>query len=280
MEQNKEQLKKLLEFLDEIVKDKDNYWFLEELRNRYGSKKSLNSIANDISFIRSALNIRGNNSLQYEYITDATLKNQLIVDNLRMENYALSFVSGDNTERLYNFCVCAFYQIENLINYYFYTKYPNLDDLLTNIEIHTKKSEHPFTRSSDKNVEDVGDIGMDKKIYAFCDCYYPFSAEKPDYTLRILSQLRQVRNEGLHRCNIIKDDPENKLHDFFKYQNFSKIRALLKKVSNTIETNLSNRQEEQVTNILENTENDEKDCINTNPDDNKIDDKELVESES
>ena len=279
MEQNKEQLKKLLEFLDEIVKDKDNYWFLEELRNRYGSKKNLKSIANDILFIREALNIKGNNSLQYEYVTDVTLKKQLLVDNLRMENYALSFVS-DETERLCNFCICAFYQIENLINYYFYTKYPNLDDLLTHIENHTNLSEHPFIRSKEKKEKNVGDIGIDKKIYAFCDSHYPFSTEKPDYTLRILSQLRQVRNEGLHRCNIIKDDPENKLHDFFKYQNFKTIRTLLKKVSNTIETDLCNRQEVQITNIQANTENDEKDCINTNPDGNKIDDKVLIENES
>jgi len=280
MEQNREQLKKLLEFLDEIVKDKDNYWFLEELRNRYGSG---NSIAKDISSIRKALNIRGKNSINYEYITDIALKNQLLVDNLRMENYALNYESKNETERLYYFCLNAFFQLENILNFYYYIKYPDLNNFLSYAEISTKSDKYPFVRTGSE--QNISEVPVSVKIRCFCLDFFPYNEETNDFTFKNLSELREIRNEGLHRCNIIKNDPENKLHDFFKYQNFNTIRALLKKVSDKIEANICNRQEATITQILASAiiivyENEEKDCINTNPNGYKVGDKVLVEIDS
>jgi len=237
MEQNKEQLKKLLEFLDEIVKDKDNYWFLEELRNRYGKKINLNSITQNINDIREALQIRGANSIKYEYIKNEALRNQLLVDNLRMENYALELKTLDETERFYNFCVNAFYQIENLINYYYYTVYPNINDLLTQLENATAHSTYPFHRNERQH--SVADIVIEKKVNAFCAEFFPYNPAADEYTAILLSDLRKVRNEGLHRCDVIIKDKEEKLHNFFKYQNFNSIRILLKKVSAKVNEELN-----------------------------------------
>ena len=36
MGQNKEQLKKLLDFIEVLAKDKDNAWFVKRLREQYG----------------------------------------------------------------------------------------------------------------------------------------------------------------------------------------------------------------------------------------------------
>jgi hypothetical protein len=190
MGQNKEQLNKLLDFIDQLAKDKDNAWFVKELGKRFGGgDASAQSMALDIKAIRDALHIKGDNSLHYDYISNPSLRNQLLVDNLRMENYALDFQTIDETERFYYFCVNAYYQVENLLNYYFYIAYPKLDDLLTHIELYTKSSQYPFKRTGKE--QSVGDIVVEKKMYAFCDEFFPFTPENRDFTLKTLSELRR-----------------------------------------------------------------------------------------
>lgn len=233
MGQNKEQLKKLLDFIDELAKDKDNAWFVVELREKFSIPAGNQSMINDIKSIREALHIKGDNSIHYSYISNISLRNQLLVDNLRMENNALDFQTIDETERFYYFCVNAFYQIENLLNYYFYMTYPDLGSLLNHIETYTKTSQYPFVRSGRE--QNVGDIVVEKKMYAFCDEFFPYTHENKDFTYKVLSELRHVRNEGLHRCDIIKRDKNEKLYNFFKYQSFNSIRKVLKKVSAKIE---------------------------------------------
>lgn len=238
MGQNKEQLNKLLDFIDELAKDKENAWFVEKLGQKFGADSTLQDVTKDVKSIREALHIKGDNSIKYSYISNDSLRNQLLVDNLRMENYALDFQTIDETERFYYFCVNAFYQLENLLNYYFYMLYPNLDNLLSFIEERTKSTMFPYKRNGKE--KSVSDIPVQMKISAFCDEFFPFTDNK-DFTLKILSQLRQVRNEGLHRCDVIKNDSKEKLYNFFKYQDFNTIRALLKKVSAKIEEQLINR---------------------------------------
>lgn len=240
MGQNKEQLKKLLDFIDELAKDKGNAWFVEELAQRYSPGSSIQVVANDVKSIRDALHIKADNSIKYEYIDNAILRNQLLVDNLRMENYALDYQTIDETERFYYFCLNAFFQVENMLNYYFYLKYKDdMDALLTHIEECTKSTKYPFKRRG--NEISVGDVAIEKKISSFCYEHFPYSKGGNDFTLKTLSDLRQVRNEGLHRCSIIKEEKNEKLYEFFKYQDFNTIRALLKKVSAKIEEQLRNR---------------------------------------
>ena len=51
-----------------------------------------------------------------------------------MENVRHDLKEKDEMKRLYDFCINAFYQIENLINFYYYEKYTNFEDLLGHIE--------------------------------------------------------------------------------------------------------------------------------------------------
>ena len=111
-----------------------------------------------------------------------------------------------------------------------------MDALLTHIEECTKSTKHPFKRKESE--KSVGEVDIDKKIYAFCNEHFPYSDKREDFTLKNLSDLRHVRNEGSHRCSIIKEEKNEKLYDFFKYQDFNTIRALLKKVSAKIEEQL------------------------------------------
>ena len=83
------------------------------------SKQSVslpNGVTDDVAAIREALEIRANKSISYDFVKEQRLRDQLIIDNLRMENAALD-LKKDEHERFYIFCINAFYQLENIINY-------------------------------------------------------------------------------------------------------------------------------------------------------------------
>ena len=56
------------------------------------------------------------------------------------------------------------------------------------------------------------------------------------------SQLKQVRNEGAHRCMVIMEehDESNALYKFFNYNTFNSIRIVLIKLVSTIKQEIGN----------------------------------------
>lgn len=242
---NENNRKAIIDHIDKIEQyAKTDPWLMSELRRRFGGENDY-SIAQDIKEIRAALQIRGQNSISYAFIANTVLRNQLLVDNLRMENYALDLETIDETERFYYFCVNAFYQIENLLNYYFYVRYLGIDSLLAHLEEATSGSQYPFKRSGKE--KNVGDVVVNTKLFVFClDCF-PFSKDSNDFTFNLLNHLRMVRNEGLHRCDVIKKNPKEALYNFFKKQDFNTIRTLLKKVAAKIEEELSKPKQYEAT---------------------------------
>ena len=126
-----------------------NQEFAKEMQRLFGSSETstdlpiLTSVSSDVSAIRSALEIRATESLKYSFVKVQRLRDQLIIDNLRMENAALNLQEKES-DRFYIFCVNAFYQLENIINYYYHISYPNIDDLLTTIEVSTRCEEEKY----------------------------------------------------------------------------------------------------------------------------------------
>lgn len=116
---------KLKSTIDKIVQlSKQNPEFDAELRKRLEITSSANvvssqmSIRDDVHAIRETLEIRANNSISYDFILakgNQRLRDQLLIDNLRMENAALNLKEKE-LERFYSFCANAFYQIENVVN--------------------------------------------------------------------------------------------------------------------------------------------------------------------
>ena len=125
--------------IDKILKlCTQNPEFDKELRRRMQIENSPrnnsndDSVSNDVHFIREALGIKADNSISYDFILNKgnqRLRDQLLIDNLRMENAALNLKDKEQ-ERFYVFCVNAFYQIENVVNFYLHVKYPKITDLL------------------------------------------------------------------------------------------------------------------------------------------------------
>lgn len=236
---------KIIEQIDKIEqysRKPGNEWLLAELKNRFGNSNMLDSsrVSDDVAFIRSALSIKANNSIKYDFITNQRLKDQLIIDNLRMENAAYNLQEKE-IDRFYTFCVNAFYQVENIVNYYFYIQYPNIEDLLSVIEESTKndgeEGRFRFKRSQSNPENNVGDIPVSFKINALCNLLFP-----KDYTMKItLGNLRKVRNEGEHRCQVIynQKDENNKLYQFLEKATFNSIRIILIKLVSTVKEHLS-----------------------------------------
>ncbi len=236
---------KLKATINKIVQlSKQNEEFRLEMQRLFGKAVSASPISNyapisqDISEIRTALEIRGNHSIDYDFIKEKRLREQLLIDNYRMENAALNLQEKE-IDRFYIFCVNAFYQVENIVNYYFYILYPNINDLLTVIEDATKndgeKGKYRFDRSKGQ-YDNIGDIQIVHKINALCNLLFT-----NDIPVRAtLGNLRKIRNEGEHRCQIIwsEKNEKDKLYVFFKNASFNSIRIVLKKVVSEIRKQL------------------------------------------
>lgn len=239
---------KLKSTIDKIVQlSKQNPEFDAELRKRLEITSSANvvssqmSICDDVHAIRETLEIRANNSISYDFILakgNQRLRDQLLIDNLRMENAALNLKEKE-LERFYSFCANAFYQIENVVNFYFYVMFPDIDNLLSFIENATNvDGKYSFKRNANKEYKSVSDIEITYKLNAICTTLFP-----DDKNIKITySQLRQVRNEGAHRCMVIVEehDESNALYRFFKYNTFNSIRIVLIKLVETIKQEIEN----------------------------------------
>lgn len=214
--------------------------FKKAMRELFGKNISASVASNtpelsdDIKAIRDALEIRANVSIRYEFINNQRLRDQLIIDNLRMENAALNLTEPEN-ERFYIFCVNAFYQIENIVNYFFHKKYLDINNLLSVIESQTSSEKYPFNRKGTEN--NVGDVPVVNKLNAISHMLFP-----SEIGIKIiLSTLRKVRNEGEHRCATIiaEKDESNYLYKFFQTNTFNSIRFNLIKLVNAIKADLS-----------------------------------------
>lgn len=170
----------------------------------------------DTEAIRNHLEIRANISIDFEFVKNERVRKQLIKDNLKMENSRLDHEIKNDTERFYNFCVEAFYQIEELVNYYFGTKYTFEDFILL---ISSKNNGKTF------NQKKLSEITIAEKIFVFEGLFYYGQVDAAGKTIRyesIINLIREVRNEDSHRCNIIEQDSEQKLLKF---------KELLKRIS-------------------------------------------------
>ena len=228
--------------------------FYQEMQKLFGKTASasdinINSnISSDIAAIRSALEIRANASITYSFVKYQRLRDQLIIDNLRMENAALN-LQDPEADRFYVFCVNAFYQVENILNYFYHTVFPEVESLLKEIEDATQDEKNDFRFRRTGKEQNVGSIPVAHKLNAFFNSYLP---EESSLKWSI-GTLRQVRNEGEHRCDIIRQekDENNNLYKFFKSKTFNYVRIDLIKFVNAIEYKLKNPDiEEKIESVI------------------------------
>lgn len=177
----------------------------------------------DLKEIRGILEIRGERSVDYSFIPDIDKKvrNQLVKDNIRMENVRLDNTIKDEMDRFHSFCTNAFYQIEEIINYYFSKKYIFNEF----VELLKKKNKGYIHKDGKKYLE----IEIGSKIYLFEDLFYfnkRDSSGKIIYYDSVIQLIRNVRNEDSHRCSIIEVDTDKILENYESLQNKIKTKTL------------------------------------------------------
>ena len=235
MGQNKEELKRLLAFIDTLVKQPGNDEFVAGLRALVYKGKT--SEKEDLEDIRRILKIRGTQSVNYSFVDDELTRNQLIMDNIRMED-ALLDNSLSIEDKWYEFCTYAHFQVENLLNLYFAQYFDSFNDVLTYIEKNTSyKGNNAFQRQP--NQKSVEHIFISYKSDAFCTEFFPYVPNLPDYTSYNLKLIRDVRNEYSHRSAITKTNPKSAIKIAFEKTNFSSIRRSLIILSNVIAQKLA-----------------------------------------
>lgn len=208
--------------------------------------EKLNIISSDIKVLRKILSIDGEVSINFDFIQNERVRKQLVIDNLRMENIRLNLVMSD-FERFHEFCINAFYQIEELINYFYWKKFEaqaiiNLLDFIDdkhsqrNIEEDNKVKPYKiYFRKDETKQTDISKIDIHNKLTAFM-YYFRFSVEQNI----LVNNIRQVRNESSHRCSVIGGNSEERLYKFVNNRddNYGKIRHLIRDICMLIKNEL------------------------------------------
>lgn len=237
MDEKNKNLQNLLKLVKELSSKDDLEWFKNDLKKHFNNQEKTISpnnseqILSNTEKIKQYLSLSPELSLDYSYIPHKLLKTRLNLDNLRMENVRINLAEKNELKRFYDYIIYAFFQVENLINYYYHVKYPEIDTLLNHFE--SIESEYfNFTRTGKE--KSVNDITIYIKLSVFNLGYF---TDSDRYVGLNLSNLRRVRNEGLHRCNIImkKGVEENKaLYQFLKHSTYNSILSNLEVLNNKI----------------------------------------------
>lgn len=161
-------------------------------------ERQLTKVNKDISKMHNIMQIGDETapSISYDFVKDKRVRDQLLIDNVRMENLLLD-TRIPECDRFPLFCVNAFYQVENLLNYYFHTMFPDLKSLEDMLKKNTGSKEENFNYSNRKGfpVSSVTDVPMHYLINAFCN----YKSSQDEYFKYRLSGLRMVRNRFSHR---------------------------------------------------------------------------------
>ncbi len=195
-------------FIKELYDNPDNKEFAAGIEGLVLNRLAI-STNEKIAKIKDALEIRADTSIDYSFVKNVFVRRQLVIDNLRMENVLLN-LSMSEKERYENFCINAFLQVENLLNYYYCEKFnKDINAILVDIETATRHDEYPFKRVIGKTYYCVSDIAIASKIQAFCSKFFPYNPLVKDYTSTNLHKLRKIRNDIFHRAGERNDMPQN-----------------------------------------------------------------------
>lgn len=153
------------------------------------------------------------NKLDYKSIEHLGVRNQLVKDNRKMELILLDQIHSSD-DKFISFCTSAFHQIENLLNYYYYLKYPDINDLKRFL-----LDNNPVFRDRWKNIERlssfkrVRDFDINNLVYLYEKEFY---FDRKIYYNQEITFLREIRNDDSHRCSILSFDKDEIIKEYEK----------------------------------------------------------------
>ncbi len=200
--------------------EKVNYNFKEVL---LGHISFLKLIKGDTNSVVQNLQIRYNflvNLLDYSFIEEDNVRLKLEEDDQKMEKIAFE---NDQTkkETFISFCTSAFHQIENLLNYYFWKKFPEIDDLKDYMWHNNplfqdrwkklKKLDKKERLNRLNNFKTVRDFDINTLVYLFEKEFY--FDQHLSYGKK-LTHLREIRNDESHRCTVLDTNEQVIINQF------------------------------------------------------------------
>lgn len=198
MENNKETLRTLLEFIGDLI-NRDGYeWFHDEL-SILVSKKILTE--NDTTIKLSAVTVKEYGSIDkyfeeglipmidYSGISDLKVRFQLERDAIEMGKVRLGYYAKGIS--FIDFCKYAHFQSEELVNHYFRTITNNsVQEAIAFMHKYNAKTK----KGNFSKTEDISEISYIYKLYTIknkCNFSYKY--------LNTLKSINKVRNLALHR---------------------------------------------------------------------------------
>lgn len=206
MSNNKENLSKLLLFLDELLNDERNKWFRDELTKKIVSQfpldnSLLSAININVDSIHKYLRLDVYPIIDYSNISDNLVRNQLIIDCLEMCRYRLGKVN--NKIEFDEFCRFAHFQAEALVNFFFEKKFGDRID-----EIKEFITENNPKYEAKEYHDNIRRIDFIKKLFAIKN-----KCDLSNRDLYFLLKVNEIRNLISHRPTSSKDEDNTLLKE-------------------------------------------------------------------
>lgn len=138
----------------------------------------------------------------YERIEDNRVRRHLIADNMRMEGALrkVEFLPDFHEEQAFRrFCTFAAFQVEEMLNYFYFNRYGNDMETLTKEFRQLRVEVKGF--GDNKNIKSIDKILLFVKIKAYNQEFY-----RNDYS--IYNTLANIRNIEEHRCSVLLKSTE------------------------------------------------------------------------
>jgi|TARA_B110000037_G_scaffold141158_1_gene159579 hypothetical protein len=200
--------------------EKIEYPFKNVLLGHISFIKQIKGAENNVSIKLIEKYTLLNNLIDYSCIKNIEVKERLISDNHKMEQIPLLKNQTEN-DKFISFCTSAFHQIENLLNYYYWTKFKNFDQLLNHLLINNPsfKKRYKTIDNAKNNFKKISQLNINLIVYLYEKEFY---FDKKKYYKQEITKLREIRNDDAHRCSVI-DVNKDEINNQFKKLEAKKI---------------------------------------------------------
>ncbi len=228
---NKESLEKLLVFISDICEREENKWFKRALIQKLTSDNGFENFPEFVKYQKKQFKLKGN--IFYSDITDKKLKKQLADDYIEMCWY-------QSINRIDRFLLFAFYQMENLLNYYARTTNAH-DKIEKNNKKYTHEYAPKFIVTTHTSFFQKGKRNPIEKVNIWAKVTYWMIEtgfviwEKSNHSA--ISNLINVRNNESHRDSQKNSKYVDSVLLFHKKSDFSALgfyTGVIKKIAETV----------------------------------------------
>lgn len=212
MAQDKEKLKKLLDFIKALAEEEGNEWFVDELKMNFPSVQTTQGNLSNSMEIEN-LNMRISTIEKYlglDFSTDTTdsiidysriggkeNRNRLESDNREMLRWR--YGTRSHIQDFYEYCRCAHQQAEFLLNYYYESVEPDIRSTI----LHIRHFLNEKIQIRD-TIQMVSEINHATKLIAFSNENSNLGFKNK----KTLELTNTTRNELLHRSPSNEDSQE------------------------------------------------------------------------